>query len=235
MIYLCEWWTLGTPANWSAKYTIDDLRAEISKYITTIWLRNCQKTGMIFMWRKCADEHNFTLEKNLEEFDVLSLKGGRLVGRTAVSALHHLAQLPVVPTISDFSSSASFILLIAVLITSSSHRRETIAQIPMQPPSHPHTTPKKCPTIVPVDWVANRWGDSNPSPAQLDRSVIAGCHPLALACQCTPSTEASFRAEFVRGAADKRVKKPRAAFPCNLSTLIVCSLLQTTLAAATCN
>ena len=187
-IDLCIWYIyvsdglFCTPENWSAKYIIDDLREKFVK-----------RLAWYLCGGKCADKH---FGENLEEFDVLSLKGGRLVGRTAVSALHHLAQLPVVPTISDFSSSASFILLIALLITSSSHRRETIAEIPMQPPSHPHTTPKKCPTIVPVDWVANRWGDSNPSPAQLDRSVIAGCHPLALACQCTPALH---RGVFSRG------------------------------------
>ena len=47
-----------------------------------------------------------------------------------------------------------------------------------------------------------------------ERECYCGMSPLGVGMSVLgpPSTEPSFRAEFVRAAADKRVKKPRAAF-----------------------
>ena len=47
-----------------------------------------------------------------------------------------------------------------------------------------------------------------------ERECYCGMSPLGVGMSVLgpPSTEPSFRAEFVQAAADKRVKKPRAAF-----------------------
>ena len=93
------------------------------------------------------------------------------------------------------------------LISSSRDNRRNPAATPIPP----HTTPKKCPTIGPVESIGG--GTVTHPHLSSTEVLLRDVTPWRWHVSVRPpSTEASFRAEFVGGAADKRVKKPRAAF-----------------------
>ena len=196
----------------------------------------------MYVGNQWTDHHDVTWQKKVECFVVMKwdfFELGNVDGRRMVSALHQLAQLA--------KPSVSFLIIILIQIllitTSSLHQETTKRKTNTAPPD----TTKNVTTIGPAE--KSRWAIGSGrgtmyvvhQQAIPNGSVIARCHPLALACQpgCQCAS-ALHRGVFSRGICPeypqtKGLKRRGQPSRCNLSTLIVCSLLQTTLPAATCN
>ena len=108
------------------------------------------------------------------------------------------------------------------------HQLISSREIPMQ-----STRPPRYPAIGPAE--KKRWGDSNPSPPQCQ--CYCGMSPLGvgMSVYARPPQRRLFARNLSKQPQTKGLKSRGQPSRCNLSTLIVCSLLQTTLPAATCN